>query len=324
MAPDLTFDCAQPTLDALQQIPFRLGRGGRESDEHREVCARDRIRESRLDGAQSECGLREIRGSACLALADSGLPGEASGGRTGIGSLRFLAAALICVLAAAGCALDPHIDDLGVKREADTGIAPGERVAILLSSYDREGVALAGAAARTGESRQWEQIEGRLESCLKQSMLAGRSDLAFISPSELRRTLFPGKAINEFPHDPAEMLRWAGERESKERLASLGLRYVVLLNGRWSTDDEGFEIGKIPPIGGVFMYGWKRFSTLRATVLDLAHRRNAGEVVVSGKGEVLGAVAIVLVVPVPFFVMTDPENEACTALGKGLARFIAD
>ena len=243
---------------------------------------------------------------------------------TGAAGPKSLVAALICVLAGAGCALDPQIDKPSVKREAPTGFAAGERVAILLSSYDKEGVALAGAAAKKGESRQWQRIEERLESCLKQSMLGGRGDLSFVSPGEARRTLFPGNAISEFPHDPAEMLQRAGERESRERLAALGLRYVVLLEGRWSTNDGKFEGGGFI-IGGALLYGWDRFSRLRATVVDLTHRRSAGEVVVYGKGDVGGGVLIFLPgIPVPFLAMSDPESEACAALGKGLAGFISE
>ncbi|MBI2318504.1 MAG: hypothetical protein HYU75_16290 [Betaproteobacteria bacterium] len=150
----------------------------------------------------------------------SGRSGRESDGHREAG-VRSLAAALICVFAAAGCAMNPAVD-LRVQRGAPTGIAPGERIAILLSRYEKEGVALADSASGSAEQRQRDQIEERLESCLQQSMLAGGSDLAFVSPREARRTLFPGKAISEVPRDPAELLQWAAEAQSNERLALLG------------------------------------------------------------------------------------------------------
>ena len=235
----------------------------------------------------------------------------------------MLLKALICLLAVAGCATQPPSDSLQVSRKAPTGVAPGDRVAILLSSYQIQGTEVVGHGRENGDPRQREDIETRLEDCLKQAMSTSGTDLIFSSSREARGALFAGNALDEIPREPEELLSWAIEPESSERLDSLQLRYLVVLDGNsWASE------GKFGGGGFLFIaaaaYSWSRHSYLRATVLDVAHRRIAGQLSVSDGGLVMAGVAIYVIVPVPFFAAPDPESQTCTKLGEGLARFIAE
>jgi len=230
--------------------------------------------------------------------------------------------AFICLLAFAGCVTQPPSDSLQVLRIAPTGFAPGDRVAVLLSSYEIQGVEVVGDGREKGNPQQREAIETRLEDCLKQAMLSSNTDLIFSSSPEVRATLFLGNTVGEISQEPEKLLRWASEPEFSKRLASLQLRYLVVLDGSSWASEGAFGGGGFLLIAAAG-YSWTRHSNLRATVLDVAHRRIAGRLSISDGGLVTAGVAIYVIVPVPFFAAPDPESRTCTELGKGLAQFIA-
>jgi len=213
--------------------------------------------------------------------------------------------AFICLLAFAGCVTQPPSDSLQVLRIAQTGFAPGDRVAVLLSSYEIQGVEVVGEGREKGNPQQREAIETRLEDCLK-----------------VRATLFLGNTVGEISQEPEKLLPWASEPEFSKRLASLQLRYLVVLDGSSWASEGAFGGGGFLLIAAAG-YSWTRHSYLRATVLDVAHRRIAGRLSISDGGLVTAGVAIYVIVPVPFFAAPDPESRTCTELGKGLAQFIA-
>jgi hypothetical protein len=229
---------------------------------------------------------------------------------------RFLIAVLFCGFAAAGCASKPQLHE---DRVAATGIAAEEHIAILLSSYEREGVALASPGRENEEMREWEEVEQALESCVRREMAAAVRGLRFIPPSELRRKVFPSKSPKDLPRNPVQLLQSLSDGEPAGRAASLRLRYLVVLDGKWSTGPGSPGSAGSPVIG----WGWDRYSTLYATVLDLTHRRVAGEISASSRGPAGWGVGIVWIIPVPFFIATQPESRACAGLGEALARFIA-
>jgi len=93
---------------------------------------------------------------------------------------------------------------------------------------------------------------------------------------------------------------------------------VIALDGtQW---DSGAAPQAASPAIGL---GWMRIVSVRATVLDLAHRRVSGSVSAYAKGERAMGVGLVYVVPIPFFFTNIPEAaEACSRLGRELARFV--
>ena len=227
---------------------------------------------------------------------------------------------LFCGFAAAGCASKPDVLE---NRVATTGIAAEEHIAILLSNYENEGVALAGPGREDEEMRVWEEVEQTLESCVRREMAAAVRDLRFVLPGELRHKVFPGKAPKDLPRSPVQLLQALSEGEPVARAASLRLRYLVVLDGRWSTGPGKFQGSSGAGGGGAVGWGWDRHSTLNATVLDIAHQRIAGEVSASSSGPAGWGLGIVFIIPVPFFFATQPESQACAGLGEALARFIA-
>jgi len=101
------------------------------------------------------------------------------------------------------------------------------------------------------------------------------------------------------------------------------LRYVIVLDGtHWESGAEPAAGGSGG--GGFIGVGWQRVLSLRATVLDLAHRWVAGSISAYASGERGTGVGFVYIIPIPFFFTTMPEAaKVCRGLGRALVRFIA-
>ncbi len=232
----------------------------------------------------------------------------------------LLLATLLCGLATAGCASKPYTDQV---RQAPAGIGAGERIAIVLSSYERKGVLLAAPGQNPDELRELQQISEELESCVRDAMAGKQSALLFVPSADARAALFPGKTINELPGEPAQWLPEQADAAAAERLTAQRLRYVIALKGRWSTSEGEVQVAA-ERIGGAVGYEWKRFSSLGATVLDLPHRRIVGELFASSDGRAGWGVGLLLIIPFPIFYASDPQARACRALGEALSQFIIE
>jgi hypothetical protein len=204
-------------------------------------------------------------------------------------------------------------------RDAPTGMDEGAEIAILLASY--------GHHSGTGKSiRELEAdpatIENELDACLRREMLSARQGLRFADSRALRQIVFRSQAAGE-SHGHAEKVLGRLDEVKFARDPRLArLRYVVLLDGtRWDSEagpefaasDAGFAIGA----------GWQRILSVRATVLDVVHRRTAGSVSAYVKGDRAVGLGVIIIIPVPLFFTTIPETaDLCGALGPALARFL--
>jgi len=223
-------------------------------------------------------------------------------------------------MAAAGCASKPYTQEI---RQAPAGIGPGERIAIVLSSYEKEGVPLGAPGRDPEELLELQQRAEELESCVQDAMSSARSAFLFVPAADGRAALFPGRAMHELPLAPAQWLPGQGDDATAERVAAQRLRYVIALKGRWSTTEGKVDVAA-GGIGGAVGYEWKRLSNVEATVLDFAHRRVVGELSASSDGAAGWGVGVLVIIPFPIFWASDPQGRACRALGEALARFIAE
>lgn len=220
--------------------------------------------------------------------------------------MRTIGLLLSCALAAAGCASKPEIRE---SRAAPTGIAAGEAIAIFLSANEQH--------TAYAEKMDWVEIEQRLESCLRREMLDERDGLRFVSPQELRQAAFPDVVVDELPKTAEAWLERLADARRDSALSRL--RYVVMLDRRAWASDLRFETATT----GVFGLTRKLSLSVNATVLDLVHRRVAGEVAASGRGERGGGVALFIIIPIPLFMSSVPDSRVCAGLAQALVRFIA-
>jgi hypothetical protein len=198
-------------------------------------------------------------------------------------------------------------------RNATTGIASGERIAIVL-----------GARNDLAPS---EADENSFESCLVDAMRAEEPKLAIIPTEEFRRSAFPGISFQDSPRSSGALLPLLTDAEHRERMSSLKLRYLVILevstkstnlhwaySGREGREDTDLHVGK----------EWEKFSHLTAQVLDLTEARQAGELIVGASGKAAVGVGVLIMIPVPFYFSAPTESRACASLGRATARFIME
>lgn len=230
---------------------------------------------------------------------------------------RGIGLAVVFAFALGGCSSAPVVREM---RDAPTGIEAHEEIALLLATYGQQ----------TGEGRfikeqtvDGAEFERFFDECLRREMLAQREELRFIPARNLREAAFPDQAVGTLHVSSEKILDQLADGRLAQRGAFSRLRYVIVLDGtHWESGPrpEGAGSGG----GAVFGVGWRRVLSLRATVLDLAHRRVSGSISAYARGERGAGVGIVYIIPVPFFFTTMPEAaEVCSRLGGALARFLA-
>ncbi len=178
-------------------------------------------------------------------------------------------------------------------------------------------------------SAQHSKLEMKAAGCIADAVRAAHPMLGIVTADEFRRTVFAYWT----PDEPAERAKYfevlVREPALRDRMASLGIRYLVYLV-ETRTDDRfhnNFPIlcGGGPGGAGCLGAGaaWtERDTRLVASVVDVQGARAAGEVSASAKGRfgVAGAVFVIfpLVLPIPDF----PETRACAKLGEAVAGFL--
>ena len=213
--------------------------------------------------------------------------------------------AIAASILAAGCATnDPRIHE---SRQAGTGILPGEQIVVLLSRYSRDGT----------EVKDLSSIEASLEWCVRWEA-QGKDDLTFLPPAALRKLVSVETRGDDGSKSPELLLHSLGEPVTATRLAEAKVRYVVLLEGRYSTSQSQWEGS-----GLIRGKGWTQDSTIRATILDLKHARIAGSIESYLSGKEGAGMGVVLIIPFPYYYSANTESRACAALGEALVRFIS-
>lgn len=197
------------------------------------------------------------------------------------------------------------------SREAATGIESGERIAIILG---------AGNTSAPSESD-----EKDIESCLAEAMRAEEPKLAIVPSEEFRRAAFPGISFQDSPRNIEALLPLLTDAEQRERMASLKLRYLVIL--RTFTD-----ITTTTPLGGDYAFGIGvigrtgiKDSQVTAEILDLKEARQSGKLIAHASGKTGFGALVLLIVPIPTnYYYAPTEWKACDSLGRATARFIME
>ena len=224
-------------------------------------------------------------------------------------SLRALV--LLALTAMAGCTTALVRED----RSAPTGLAPGDTMAVLLSSsLDDERLA---------------QLEQTLAGCLRAGLGHGYANLRIVSSKEFFNQDAPQTADGQ---GPARRFSWdslAGDPAFYGRIVALKLRYLIVINA-----EEGSRLTGAQWSGGAKMLGvpgplvhwaWENSALLEAIVLDAKERRLSGTVqaLASGKsGAGLMLLTFPFPIPVPYVTPSFPLSAACRGFGEGLAKFL--
>ncbi len=183
-------------------------------------------------------------------------------------------------------------------REAPTGMASGEKVTIFANR-------LGGAGPN----------DSGFTGCVRQAMLKTNPSLKFVPVEEFRDALYPWFEPATAPDNPDALAEVLKRRVVQQRIATLGVRYVVSVGGgTWEGEDKGFILAGHGCIG----FAWKdRESALDATVWDLKDAAMAGTLEASASGT-----AAILCYGVPIPLISPTETEACAELGQRVADFL--
>lgn len=197
------------------------------------------------------------------------------------------------------------------ERNADTGILPGEQIAVLLLSYSLQG----------NQVKDISSIEEGFVGCIRTEMQGVKNDLTFLPRAALRKLVSNDTtdALTAFlayglsPQSREWLLGMLAEPVIATRLAQAKVRYIVLLEASYSSGPSEVQGSNA---GGVV--GWRQYSDLKATILDLRHGRLAGSIESISRGSEGGVLNLVI----PFYFSELAESGACVALGEELGRFI--
>lgn len=224
---------------------------------------------------------------------------------------RSLAVAVLTVMLAAGCTTSPH--SVKVIRDADTDLVPGERMAIVLTRYRREGTDIS----------ELEPVEGTLEPCVRLPMEEAGRNFMFLPPQEFRNAI-PANALGAAgSKPPAGVLHELAAAPVAEKLAEARVRYVVLLDASYETSPARLGAHSGGQGGIAVVNEWRQYSTIEATILDLKYGKVSGSVRTRSIGAEGGGVGLIYIIPFPLYYNTMTESGNCGALGKELDNFFA-
>ena len=189
-------------------------------------------------------------------------------------------------------------------RQTKTTIEARETVAILISTES--------------------PLENDAVTCISDALRNARPGVRVITPDEFRRNIF----YYGYPDNDDERRRYftllANEPALRERIAKLGLRYVVSLHG--GTEQHGEPLLGAAGGGGAaitwFGMSWDRKSRLEASVYDLKQVVEAGTIRALAEGRPWFLCVGMGPFCVPMGAATFTESKSCTGLGAAVATFL--
>ncbi len=229
-------------------------------------------------------------------------------------SVRRLIFALFIISLAGGGCTTAWVQE---RRLAPTGLAPKDAVAIILTAAVKE--------------EHLSELESPVMGCVQSALAGVQPDIRIIPSHEFRKLAFPDLTADQIPSGYFAWQRLLREPAFLQRIAPLGLRYVLAVDteqARRLTEVEWNAVTSM--LGGPgpsLTASWDNEVLLETIVVDARHRRVAGAVHAYAKGN-SGAGVSLVTFPVPFLLPhgmpSFPFGAACRGLGDALARFLAD
>jgi hypothetical protein len=211
-------------------------------------------------------------------------------------------------------------------RQAPTKIASTEAVVLLakphlegvatedgfLNCLEKELVGSAVSAKAEAAERSGKEVESR--SNLKKQAFQIYADQRFIDQ------LYPWLEPSTAPENAAGFNAFLARPGVTERVSTMGVRYIVWIDGATKKTDGGGSIACGAGPGGAGCLGvgwWEKQSDYEATVWDLRDGTSVGTVSTDVKGT---SVMIGAVVPIP--IISPVQSTACNRLGEQLKSFL--
>jgi hypothetical protein len=236
------------------------------------------------------------------------------------GAMGILAAAALPALS--GC-MTAKIEEM---REAPTKITSSEAIVLLakphlegtgtegkfLDCLERELVGTSVSADVAGKKKAGKQVESR--SSLANQPFQIYADNQFVD------ALYPWLEPSTAPANAQSFTTFLSRPGVAERVGTMGVRYIVWIDGVTQKTDGGGSIACAAGPGGagcLRLGWWEKHSDYEATVWDLRDGINAGTVTTDVKGTsvMIGAIA-----PIP--IISPVQSTACDRLAGQLKSFL--
>ena len=205
---------------------------------------------------------------------------------------------------------------------APTGLNPQDTVTILFVSRN------ASAYQPRGGYSSWIRFAPLLEhevvGCVSNALHDVYPTVRIVPPDAFRREAFPETDPAAVPTEPWE--RIVNDAKFRKRISPLGIRYLIAVNVSGGRTPMEYDVryGRQWSVIGWFGNHW---SSMNATVVDLAHARVPGSMTASVTSDEAAGLGLLYVnrIAVPFPYWDPPVStfkEACKELGKKVASFL--
>jgi hypothetical protein len=191
------------------------------------------------------------------------------------------------------------------SKNSATGIAAGESVVILATSYHK------GKA-----------VEEDFVSCVSDQVQKGQGSVPVYPEQKFTDALFPWFEPRTAPQTAEALPELLARSGVAERISERGIRYIVWLNGATEQTKGGGSMSCAIGPGGGGCFGvswWEDDASYHAAVWDLRQKVEAGNVSAAVHGT---SMVPALIIPLPFIART--QSAACKDMARELRQFISN
>ncbi len=189
-------------------------------------------------------------------------------------------------------------------RESSTGMTETESVVVL---------------SRKTRPTQ-DETEAKFVNCISKNMGGGKQRVNVVAEQEFRDALFPWFEPRTAPANASDLPELISQPELAERLESLGLRYLIWVQGDTDRTDSAGSLTCSVTATGAGCFGfltWEMDAGYEAQVWDVRSGNLAGRV----SSEAVGTSYMpAVVVPLPF--IAPVRSSACSSLAQQLKSFV--
>jgi hypothetical protein len=205
----------------------------------------------------------------------------------------------VAALLASGC-VTSRVEE---SKNAATGIADGESVVIMATSY-----------------HHGNKTESGFLTCVSDELDDGRDALKVYPGEKFRDELFPWFEPRTMPHAIEALPELLARPGVAARISERGVRYLVWVKGSTerTSGGGGMSCAASTVGGGCFgLLWWENDGSYEATVWDLKKAEHSGMVSADVHGT---SMVPAVIIPLPFIART--QTAACNGLVRELRQFI--
>ena len=216
-------------------------------------------------------------------------------------SMRTLVTTVILLAFLGGCVNS----NVQVLREGSTGIGGQDAVVVL------------------GKNLQTATHETEIAyiDCVGRSLLGAQTPFQVISQEDFKDSTFPWFEPRFAPREMREFSAQVDEPLLRDRIGSLGVRYIVWIEGTTETTGQsgGMTCAATPTAAGCFGFvSWEQSSEYEASIWDVQQNATVGKISSQASGT---SFMPALVVPIPMIARV--QANACSNMADQIEEFLA-